>query len=31
MVLGIAFYFAYGRRNSRVGTRSESQEQEALA
>jgi APA family basic amino acid/polyamine antiporter len=31
MVLGIAFYFAYGRRNSRVGTRPESQEQEALA
>jgi APA family basic amino acid/polyamine antiporter len=31
MGLGIAFYFAYGRRNSRVGTQTASQDQEALA
>jgi APA family basic amino acid/polyamine antiporter len=31
MVLGIALYFAYGRRNSRVGTQTESAYQEALA
>ena len=31
MLIGIVFYFAYGRRNSRVGTEAEPQDQEALA